>query len=350
MTDPNGWVQNPPSVFVKVHGTSREMINGKLGLVLQYAADRGRYTVLLCESQDPVSLKSDNLVPCGMLEKAQAYMQMMQHNPDIQRQLQQISQQVQQRTGLTPQYALALVAMALLAGWYTLGVTKLLLVLTVLTVVLTVIGPDLAAGGTARTILRAAPARWRQVVREQIPVVGAKIADRTILLNVFTALLVAFVAYSLVASSSSSPAGRAAKGASAPITSTTTRMLSVDMQKHYYKLGFDDATNAKEFGASLVVSAATADESATGAVDNDDYAWRNLDSSYETTTPKKKTSPLSLQTAFAAYTIYRTLQPLAVNADGRFDVALLRVNLTHLEVWKLGILGFAVYRIVSVFL
>lgn len=353
MSDPNGWVQNPPSVFVKVHGTSRDALNGKLGLVLQYAADRGRYTVLMCESQDPVSLKVDNLMICnGVVDKARAYVQMMRNNPDVRRQFQLISQQIYQRTGIKPEYALAALAVALIGGWYMIGFSKLLMVLTVLIMVSTVVGPDLLAGKDVKTVLRNAPNRWREVVRQQIPVVGGRIASNTIFLNLFTFATLAFVAYTLVAS----PAGRAAsavpRSAAAPAPSRSLS-LQEDLQQQYYKLGFDDATNAREFGASLVKTAASSDISEAGTsiggvVADDDESWRNA--SYDSVPTHKKKSPLSLSTAFAAFTIYRTLQPLAVNADGRFDAALFRANLVHLEVWKMGIVGFSAYRLVSAFL
>lgn len=35
-TDPNGWVSNPPSVLVKVMNTTRENLNGQMGVVVGY--------------------------------------------------------------------------------------------------------------------------------------------------------------------------------------------------------------------------------------------------------------------------------------------------------------------------
>jgi hypothetical protein len=59
-TDPNGWATSPPSVMVKVQDTIAHL-NGQLGVVLQYAADRALYTVQMSISQDVVSLKAANL-------------------------------------------------------------------------------------------------------------------------------------------------------------------------------------------------------------------------------------------------------------------------------------------------
>merc|ERR1712159_313985 len=44
-TDPLNILGNPPSTFVKVHGTSRDDVNGLLGLAIQYNSERGRYMV-----------------------------------------------------------------------------------------------------------------------------------------------------------------------------------------------------------------------------------------------------------------------------------------------------------------
>jgi len=351
-TDPNGWVQNPPSVFVKVHGTSRDDYNGRLGLVLQYADNRGRYMILLCESQAQVSLKPENLVAAGMMEKATAYYQMIKNNPDVQRQFQQLSAQVQARTGLKVEYVFAILLLSFTIGWYRLGFSNVMMLLTGLVLVLTVVGPDLAAGRDARTCLRNAPTRWREVVRQQIPVVGPKIASNDWLLRGFTALIVAFVVYSLVATPNRRAVG--------PRTSTsipTAPAMSSELQQKYYKIGFDDAVAGKEFGASLpapeVVVEETVDIVSGGGGDDSGYSsWRSAigledDLAYPTI-PKKK-SPFTLATAFSVFTIYRILSPMAFNADGRFDLQLLRANLSNMEVYKLGILGFSVYRLVSAF-
>lgn len=350
-TDPNGWVQNPPSVFVKVHGTSRDDYNGRMGLVLQYADDRRRYMILLCESQAQVSLKPENLVAAGMMEKATAYYQMIKNNPDVQRQFQQVSAQVQARTGLKVEYVLAIFLLSFTIGWYRLGFSKVMMLLTGLVLVLTVVGPDLAAGRDARTCLRNAPARWREVVRQQIPVVGPKIASNDWLLRGFTALIVAFVVYSLVATPNRRGVG--------PRTATSipaAPAMSSELQQKYYKIGFDDAMASKEFGASLpapeVVVEETVDIVSGGGDDSGYSSWRSaigLEDDFAYPTIPKKKSPFTLATAFSVFTIYRILSPMAFNADGRFDLQLLRANLSNMEIYKLGILGFSVYRLVSAF-
>jgi hypothetical protein len=386
-SDPNRWVQNPPSVFVKVHGTSRESMNNKFGLVVQFAADKQRYTVLMCESQDAVSLKTENLVVCGMMEKSRAYLQMFRNNRDIQRQWQSVETQIRQRTGLSPKYAGVALLAILVVGWYLLGFSKVLLLITALMMILSVIGVDVAAGRDWRSVARMAPSRWRELVRTQIPLVGPRIAASKVLLTLFTAALGAFLVYSLAvtpAATTSAPRRALSSPSSAsnwwnpwsptaappmaPMPTSEVKFSSREMQQlqqQYYKLGFDDATAAKAFGASLPdygLNAATLDGDEASASKEPsettgDYAWRDMaavDRVYDRDLPlppvSPKKSPFGISTALAAFTIYRMLQPMAVNAEGRLDWDLFRANLYTMEVWKLGLVAFSVYRLVASFL
>jgi hypothetical protein len=375
-SDPNRWVQNPPSVFVKVHGTSRDTMNNKFGLVVQYAGDKQRYTVLMCESQDAVSLKAENLVVCGMVEKSRAYLQMFRNNRDIQRQWQSVETQIHQRTGLSLKYAGAALLAMLIVGWYLLGFSKVLLLVTVLMMVLSVISVDVAAGRDWRSVARMAPSRWRELVRTQIPLVGPRIAASKVLLALFSAALGAFLVYSLAVTPAASSTPRRAWSSSSnwwnpwsptaapmPMATSEAKFSSREMQQlqqQYYKLGFDDATEAKVFGASLPDYGLDGDETAAPKEPNEaagDYAWRNMATAnrdYASDLPLPAASPkkssFGISTALAAFTIYRLLQPMSVNAEGHLDWDLFRANLYTMEVWKLGLVAFSVYRLVASFL
>jgi len=364
MADPNGWVQNPPSTFVKINGTSRETLNGQLGLVLQYLEDRGRYMVVLSENQQSqVALKPENLTVCaGMLDKAKAYYQMLKNNPQVRQQFQQVQTQIQSRTGLKAEYILAIILVSFTVCWYFIGFSKVMMLLTSAIIILTVMGPDLAAGKDLKTCLRNAPTRWRSVVQEQVPVVGPKIAANPWYLRAFTVLLTVFVLYSLLVTPNHRPRGSVAKAP--PAASASLAATTVELQQKYYKLGFDDASAGQEFGTSLpnepvvltVEDTAAVDGISSAASSDSGYSsWRRavgLENDFDTYAPvaAKKKSPFNLSTAFAAFTIYRILSPIAMNAEGRFDLPLLRANLSNLEVYKLGILAFSVYRLVSAFL
>lgn len=405
--DSNNWVRNPPSVYVKVHGTTRAALNGQFGLVVQYTAASGqqppRYTVLLCEApQDVVSLRADNLVQCGrFVEHYRAQLTLMRNHPQLQRQWQSVSTQIQQTTGVSLGVAAMAVGAILILGWVTLGFSKLLLIVTALMIVGSLIGPELLSAASSNTnntnnsslfsiVRHVLPRKWRDMVRTQIPVVGPRIAANTILLNVCSALVVAFFLYSLAASTTnnnqssrntnnnySSPSSTSSFSSSfSATTAATASTAREELQQRFYALGFEDATNAKVFGASLAAAAAqsaaeqqpsndkmassSSSSSSVGGVDENPTVWspgssssRTMDDPslyYRPPPPPPKPSPLNPSTAFAAFTLFGTLRPLAMNTEGQFDLALLRANLSTLPVWKLGLMGFCAYRIVAAFL
>jgi hypothetical protein len=366
MTDPNGWVKNPPSVFVKVHGTSREEVNGKFGLVLQYSPTNSRYTLLLIESspQSQVSLKADNLRPCsGMVERAQAYYHLFRNNPDIARQVEQVSSVVQSKTGLSLSKVGILLFVVLVLGVYFLGFSRVLLLLTIILMILTVIGPDLVGGGPLdfRTIARNAPGRWKEIVRQQIPGgYGDTVANKPLYLNAFTAALVAFALYSLLATSSSSSSSSAAasRASAAGKHSPLPPVATLEMKQHFYKLGFDDASNEKEFGASLATLTAATEDAPYDWASADAAASRSSSADYEdynnnnNMAPPRKKSFLNLSTMFAIFTIGQTIYPLVLQAGGpnSFNPQVFLAGLQGLDTWKMGVLGFSVYRLVSAIL
>jgi hypothetical protein len=356
--DPQGWVKNPPSVFVKVHSvTSKATLNGQLGLILQYLPDKQRYTVLLCISQEVVSLKSDNLSVCSMLEQAKAYWQMLQNNRDLQGQYRQFVEQVQRRSGgLKLEYLLVLLLVVLGALWYFIGFTKLVTLLTVVMMLLTIVSPDLLEGKDWRTVARNAPMRYREVIRTQVPYIGPAVSKRTSYLALFTIAWVAFIGYSLMGTPSRNNKGwlplKKSSAAAAPRVLEGLRLEQE--QQQFYRLGFEDATNQLEFGTSLPkVEAATIDVGPKGVADvddleEDDYAWSRTGTAPSRGSSK---SPFTLSTGLALFTLYRILQPLAYNpTQHQYDVQLLLTNLRHLDTWRMAALAFAVYRIVAAFL
>jgi uncharacterized protein YlbG (UPF0298 family) len=396
--DPKGWVQNPPSVFVKVQGvTSRATLNGKYGLIMQYVSEKQRYTVVLCESQEIVSLKVENLQVCTFLEKFPAYTQMIRHNPDIQRQYQKVTQQVQQRLpkGMKLSYALVLLLVGLVFLWYMMGWSKLLLLGTVGIMIMTMIGPDLMEGKDLRSIVRSAPLRYRDLVRTQIPYVGPTLASRSSYLMIITVVFLTLLLYSFLGTPTNSMFwNHRRRAASTTRSMSTTRSIphpyhhtndvvtttsvssrqlldtdndarAVPPPEYYYQLGFDDATKGSDFGTSLPKKVKAAkedvilnDDGTTTDIDEeeeeDPYAWSSSTGRRSDTTTrgqKAKTTPFSISTIMAMFTIYRIVQPLAYNTNtGQYDWQLLLANVQHLDMWKYGILAFAFYRIVASFL
>jgi hypothetical protein len=345
--DPNGWIQNPPSTIVQIHGTTRETLNGQYALVLEYRAPR--YNVVCAQNPTSVvALKPENLrAVTNFVEKMKAQFEMMKHNPQFQAQFQQVRNRIRSATGMEVQYVAAILVLSLILSIWFLGFTKALFILSTLVMVGTVIGPDL--GQPWRTVLANAPMRWKQVIRTQIPKMGPTIADNRIYFNLFTVAVVAFILYSLLVT----PGGGSSKSrGSTSLTRSLDNLpdemiLTRQKREEFYKLGFDDATNQREYGFSLPK---IVDTPIPPSLEEDLFTADGMDFDGDVHRSKKK-NPFSMATALAVFTLYRTLVPLAQRTDdGRFDLQLLWANLSTLEVWKLGLIGFSVYRIVSAFM
>ena len=345
MSDPNGWVTQPPATMVKVVNTSRETLNGKLGIVLAYQTDRGRYVVLMTTSQEQVSLKADNLRKGSWMEQLQAQYELLQNNPQVQQQVRQIYQQVQQTTGVKPEFVAVAVGVALLAAIYFFGFSRVVMVLSFVLLCGILVQPDIAAG--PRQMMRNAPRRFKDLVRQNVPVVGHRIANSDILTGLVAGVMLFFFVNALVGGgggSSAKPMPLSSSGA----TSTARRVTTDrDLLQDYYKMGFDDATAGKEFGTSLP---AVVTETPKGVdTNNPEDSWPG----YNDAVPSRS-SLLSkftnLSTMISLYVVGSTIWNAGRTADGTgFDVQLAVANIRMLDVWKQGMLALSVYRLVSAF-
>jgi hypothetical protein len=367
-TDPNGWIKNPPATFVTVHGTSRESINGCRGLVLNYDATKTRYLLLLVVSQQQVSLKSDNLRIASLVEHGRGYLELMQHSPEVQRQVQRVVTVLRQRTNdiIAPKYLLLGLGLITLLSCFFWGVTPTMLLLSLLILVIMVVWEDVLNPNLNWTgIARNAPNRWQRFIRENIPMYGHRIADHTMYLYAFTGLVAVLTIYPLLVASFSSSRGRG--GSSSNSQPTAAALLeqrgggealssSVPPPEVLYKLGYDDATSNLEFGASLAeFIATTAAAAATRSlIDNDAAEQQQDDEEWlppTTSSMHQSSSQLfSVSTALSVFAIVRTVYPLGHdvnNNGGRWNYQLALTNFQTLPTWRLALLGFALYRLVA---
>ena len=342
MTDPNGWVSQPPSTMVKVVNTSRAALNGQLGIVLAYQTDRGRYVVLTTgAAQEQVSLKPENLIKASWFEQLKAQYELMQNNPQVRQQLRTIYTQVQRTTGVKPEYVGGAAVVLLLAAVYFLGFSRTLLILSTLLMVFIMVLPDLQAGTPLPQLVRNVPMRFRALVRQNVPVVGDRIANSNLWSGVVAAVLVFFFVNALVGGQSSKAVPPPpAVGTTVPPPVATSRALLED----YYKKGFDDATAGLEFGTSLPAT------TPQGADAPADFAWPG---SQMPPPPPPAPSALSKlmnwSSLVSLFIVGNTVFSAGRTADGGWDPQLCFANLRLLDPWKMGMLALSVYRLVAPF-
>ena len=347
MSDPNGWVTQPPATMVKVVNTSRDVLNGKLGIVLAYQNDRGRYVVLMTVSQEQVSLKPDNLVKGSWTEQFQAQYELMQNNAQVRQQLRSIYEQVQRVTGVKPEYVAGGVAVALLVSFFLFGFSRVMMVISFAMLLGLMVQPDIQAGASMKQIMRNAPMRFKAMIRQNVPMVGDRIANSDILTGLAFGVIVFFFINALVGGRSTPkatpPPPHAAGGAMpfVPKPAVPDRRLLED----FYKLGFEDGQTGKEFGTSLPEVEI---EPPKGA--DPEFSWPGSDY-VPPQTPRS--SLLSKMTNWSSllslYVVASTVFNAGRTPEGGFDPQLMVVNIRMLDVWKQGMLALSVYRLLSPF-
>jgi hypothetical protein len=342
-SDPNGWVTNPPTTVVKIQNTSRADRNGALGIVLQYAADRQRYIIHMAVSQDQIALKAENLVKASWMEQIAGQYQLLRNDRNVQRYVQNATQQIQQRTGLPLHYAGAAAGLFLLAVIYYIGFTRVLMVISFALLLATIIAPDW--GSSRQTMLRNFPQRCRDRIRE-LPYVGPQIASNQYMSTAFMGLVLVFFVRSIMPSSASSAPSMlnlSDEYSAQSTSSSAARILNEDaLKERYYKLGYDDAKELKPFGVSLN-EAIAADERPSLSQE-----MPPQDSSFGYNTPKPtKSWYQQLGMIMSAAYVFRTVSALGTDpSTGRFSVQTARQNVATMEPLQMGLLGMAVYKII----
>ncbi len=337
-SDPNGWVTNPPTTVVKIQNTSRADRNGALGIVLQYAADRQRYIVHMAVSQDQIALKAENLVKASWMEQLAGQYQLLRNDLNVQRYVQNATQQIQQRTGLPLHYVGAAVGSLLLVTIYFIGFTRVLMVISFALLLATIVAPDW--GSSRQTMLRNFPQRCRERIRE-IPYVGPQIASNQYMSTAFMGLVLVFFVRSIMPSFASSAASVLNLTQSAS-SSAASILYKDSLKERYYKLGYDDAKELKPFGVSLNEAMASDERPALSE------EMPPLDSSFGFTTKKPTKSWYQhLGMLMSAAYVFRTVSALGTDpSTGRFSVQTARQNLATMEPMQMGLLGMAVYKII----
>lgn len=406
MSDPNNWIQNPPSTFVKIIGTTRDTINGKYGLCLQYNESKGRYVVLVIPTDstttgtttipsEQIALKSENLVICSYIEKMKAQYYMMRYNPDIQNQILFFYNTIQTFTKIKPEYLLIGILLLLGILTYIIGITKLLLLISIIFIIIIIILPDIQKGERSyKKILKNVPTNWKNIIIQQIPYnnYGYKIVNNKYLYILFTTFILfifikPFIPTTSIPFLSSKSQAQQQRdlgtdsftdSSSSTMGTTTTSIpsssllvLNIEQIQKLYTIGYDDGIALKSDKETLPISIIQVkellnikdDESSSSYpydsnTNNNDYTsttnymdslWKG-NSNSSTNRKLKSKNPINMQTGLSLFTLYRLLQPISMNNDGNFDIQLLKANLMTQDIWKLGLIGFSVYRLIAQFM
>ena len=360
-TDPNGWLPpgtQPGSVVVKIANTSRESLNGKLAVVLAYMDDKGRYMVHTTKEQQQLLLKPENLLVASWMEQMTAQYETIQNNPEIQGKIREYYNLVQQKTGIKPEYVAGGGLIALLAFFYFVGFLKATMILSFVILFGTVIAPDI--GSPIRVIARNLPMRVRNVIREQIPYVGPRIADNQYLSMAVTGLVLFFFVNAIVRSppSRSTPTTTPEQSWSSSTRShphlATKAVPDRAMLEDYYRKGFEDGKTGHDFGTSLPVPVVTEDtmadssSSSSSSIDDfEDFDFVDNSGVPPRQTRNNKKSTLDWSTIMSLIVVGQSVFSLGRTAEGRWDLQLALANARTMQPWRMGFLAFSLYRLGS---
>ena len=369
-SDPNGWVKNPPSQIVKIANvTSKEELNGQLALVLAYQSDKERYVVVPClqPTASQLLLKATNLQAASFLDKFRGQFQLIQNHPQVAGQIQHYVTQAEQLTGLSIRNVAIAAGALLVTLGYFLGFSRTLLLISFVLMMAMVIGPDVQAmrsSSTASTstkvvqVVRNIPSRVQSLLRAQSNPIMDKIANSPILLNVFILVVVGVFVMGMgilpqKAVAKSAPTAGLWSSFRNPFSSSTpssTTTVSSADREQWYKLGYEDAKADHAYGHSL-----PAKQETTVKADRDWEADIDLSSSSTLGPPPGPTKStmskfMSMSNIMSMMYLYRMAMELGkdpIDPSRPWDPQRAIAQARTMEVWKLGLLGMAVYRIVS---
>jgi hypothetical protein len=326
-------------------------LNGQVAIVQSWNGARSRYNVML--SSDPsvlLSLKGDNLSSnVGFVEKAKAsaytirgQAQQMWQDERTQEQIRRTHTSLQNRLppGIKLEYVgLALVALFLYAV-YKLGFSKTFLAISLVAMPVLVLMRDLVDGvRDGPTLMRNFPMRCRETILQSVPFLDGK----PWFTNRMASLVVmAFMLFGTKVLFTPIPTNTTPRSNN---PSTVSTPPSFDMEQ-IYKLGFDDATDGKEYGVSLPPSKPHVrmmdEEDDDLSFGGEEPEWVGTTTS--TTTPRSK-GRFGFSSILSVVFLGNQLRTLAMGPDGRFNARLLVTNFQNLEPWRMGMFAFSCYRL-----
>ena len=248
IADPSSFISSPPSTVVKVVNTSREELNGLLGIAVQFDAGRGRYLIHMVGDQQTMALKPENLVKATTFESLKAQYHQLSKDPRVKREITKYYNLVLSKTGVKPEYVAGLIVVCILVGVFFLGFTKIIMLLSTVLLIAVVAAPDVVTGVDLKTVMTNFPMRSREAMEQSMPFLKGKITNMMAVGVV--ALLVIFSFKSLIITKGGGKA--AAPLAMGKTAVSSIAVLSREQLEKAYKFGFDDASSGKDLGFSSV--------------------------------------------------------------------------------------------------
>eukprot|EP00586_Coscinodiscus_wailesii_P007081 CAMPEP_0172491508 /NCGR_PEP_ID=MMETSP1066-20121228/22357_1 /TAXON_ID=671091 /ORGANISM="Coscinodiscus wailesii, Strain CCMP2513" /LENGTH=364 /DNA_ID=CAMNT_0013260595 /DNA_START=150 /DNA_END=1241 /DNA_ORIENTATION=- len=353
--DPSSFL-SPPNVLVKIVNTGRADLNGQLGTILSYNAERNRYTLSMTLPSSPhrtptaLSFKPDNLVKASFVEQlqfragnARRQMQDISNDPQVREAMRRAYTSIQARLppGVKPEYLLYALLFALILLVRYIGFSKTILFMSLLTTPIVVAAPDLQSGVELPVVVRNFPRRLKENV---VTITGWTSVSERMALGGFIIFMVLSGMVLVTpnrsgkrATASIAAAGGGSDGGVTPPSAVLESPSSLSIES-IYKLGFEDATDGKDFGASLADIDMGADVGkGTGPRGIDPNSADDIDWAYNTPPPPPQSSSsmgkFGIGKMMSMFAIFRTLKDLAQGPDGRVSVENLTMNLGRLEPW-----------------
>jgi len=278
------------------------------------------------------------------------------HDPQTRAKVRQVYQEAQTRLppGIKLEYAAGGIALSLFLFIYLVGFTRFLFLSSLIGILGAVALPDILAGVGPKGIARNFPSRWREMLVESTGF--GWITERMAMGGLVFLLL--FSARGLVLGGGGGGGSKMSQS-NAPYNAPVNGGLSSESMVKWtmedvYKMGFDDATNGKDYRQSLpedhdsIGHFAPKSSRKTMATDDEDMDWSNYEPSNPPSSQKK--GGFGISTVMSLFAVGRVVKDMGFNQDGNFDAPLLVANVRMMQPWKLGFLGLAIYRVIASFL
>eukprot|EP00557_Chaetoceros_sp_GSL56_P004367 CAMPEP_0176497152 /NCGR_PEP_ID=MMETSP0200_2-20121128/11567_1 /TAXON_ID=947934 /ORGANISM="Chaetoceros sp., Strain GSL56" /LENGTH=358 /DNA_ID=CAMNT_0017895137 /DNA_START=65 /DNA_END=1141 /DNA_ORIENTATION=- len=355
--DPASFLNKP----VKIHSVAaRPELNDKIGIAQSYLPNRSRYLVSLPPhiSPAPIALKADNLSLPNFSERAKGKIDdiwgmvlTVYHDQSLRAELRRGLTSVESR--LPPNVKVEHVAVGilllLLAVIFFIGLSKTIMLISLISMVFVVALPDIFARRDIKAIVTNFPMRWKEAIEQNT---GYKVS-----LRMATGILVAILLVSskVLLTSQTSRVQKTKFGGdvnfdrlghqSAKIPGAKGNRISFTVEE-IYKLGYEDGENKNIFGESLPKN-------------HDSMSFMSLDYGYDydeinyngmySSPPTPKQSKFGISTIISLFALARTVKELGF-IHGRFDLNVLVSNVRNLPPIRMALLAFMVYRVIKAFL